>query len=65
MKEKRLLVVEGESCTVDVNKIPENDDRRIARATLRAVENFFQIPGVKEEYEEWLKDYRKRKADKA
>ncbi len=45
-----------------ISEIPPHEAKYLARETLKAVERFFAVPGTKEKYEEWLKDYRKRKA---
>jgi len=50
------------SNTVVISEIPSHEARYLARETLKAVERFFSAPGTKEKYEEWLKEYRKRKA---
>ena len=45
----------------DARRVPENELRGFARATLRAVERFFESPGVQEDFERWLReDYSKR-----
>ena len=46
---------------IDVSKIPKHEADHLARATLRAVKRYFEIPGVKEDYEKWLIEYRKEK----
>lgn len=46
---------------IDVSKIPKHEADHLARATLRAVKRFFETPGVKEDYEKWLIEYKKRK----
>lgn len=45
---------------IDTDKIPNYAADGFARGTLRALERFFELPGIKEEYEEWLKEYRKQ-----
>lgn len=45
---------------IDVLKIPESEATHLARATLRAVARYFEFPGVKEDYEKWLIEYKKR-----
>lgn len=42
--------------------IPDHRRDTIARQTLAAVERFFSIPGVQEDYEKWLVEYNQRKA---
>ena len=46
---------------MDISKVPQHEVNHLARATLQAVERYFEIPGVKEDYEKWLKDYKRRK----
>lgn len=58
----QAVVTAGAGPTVDVRKIPEHEAAHLARATLRAVKRYFEIPGVQEDYEKWLKDYKRRKA---
>lgn len=55
------VVTYGQAPAVDVSKIPESEATHLARATLRAVTRYFEIPGVKEDYEVWLVEYKKRK----
>lgn len=55
------LVTYGQSPEVDISKIPKHEADHLARATLRAVKRYFELPGVKKEYEKWLVEYRKRK----
>lgn len=55
------VVLSEEIPPLDVSKIPESEADHLARATLRAVMRYFEIPGVKEDYEKWLVEYRKRK----
>lgn len=48
-------------------KPPDISERTIdlaAYATLDAVKRYFQRPGVRQEYEAWLKEYRERQAEK-
>lgn len=56
-----MLVVIGNNIEVTPSQIPTHIVDNVARATLHAVERYFQQPGVQEEYEEWLKEYRKKK----
>ena len=56
------VVTYGQAPAVDVRKIPEHEATHLARATLRAVKRYFEIPGVQEDYEKWLIEYKKRKA---
>ncbi len=58
-----LKITSGHDVAVDINEMPEYKERVFARHTLHAVERFFALPGVREDYEKWLKeDYEKRKA---
>ena len=50
--------------TIIISEIPPHEAKYLARATLRAVERFFAIPGTQEKYEKWLKEYKKRPAQK-
>lgn len=58
----QAVVTAGTGPALDVRKIPEHEAAHLARATLRAVKRYFEIPGVQEDYEKWLKDYKRRKA---
>ncbi len=44
---------------IKVDKIGKLDQEFIARAFLPLVEDFFKKPGVKEDYEKWLKNHNK------
>lgn len=44
---------------IDTTQMPEFRRRELGIATLRAVERFFQQPGVEEDYQKWLVEYRK------
>lgn len=57
----KVIVTREPLPTLDISKIPEHEVDHLARATLRAVTRYFEIPGVKEDYEKWLKGYKKRK----
>lgn len=61
MNEAPLKVTSGNGVKVDPSLIPEHEMNILARETLRAAEKYFQQPGVKEDYEKWLKEYKKRK----
>jgi hypothetical protein len=45
--------------TISPEKIPKPKADRLASATLHAVERYFEKPGVKENYEKWLVEYRR------
>ncbi len=55
------VVKEGNNVALDLQEFPDHRADVLARSTLRAVERFFNIPGVKEDYEAWLVEYQKRK----
>ncbi len=57
-----LVITQGDDVAVDSSKIPNYAMDGLARRTLRAVERFFSLPGVQEDYEQWLKEYRKEKS---
>lgn len=47
--------------TINIKRVPSNEMDSLARATLRAVERYFSLPGVQEAYEKWLEeDYNQR-----
>lgn len=56
-----LVITKGDDVAVNPSEIPHYASDGLARATLRAIERFFSLPGVQEEYEAWLKEYRKSK----
>ena len=58
-----MLVKRGNNIEVTPSQIPTHIVNNVARATLHAVERYFQLPGVQEEYEEWLKKYQKGNFD--
>ncbi len=58
----KKLVVRGEIPKAEASDIPDHAMNRIGKATLHAIEKFFEIPGVKEDYEIWLKEYRAKEA---
>ena len=53
---KTLKIISGEDVSIKLENIPEDRLEILARATLHAVERFFAKPGVREEYEKWLKE---------
>lgn len=59
---KQTVVTSGGDAAVELDKIPAYEMDHLARATLHAVERYFALPGVKEKYEEWLVEYKKRTA---
>lgn len=46
---------------INPSEITQSDATYLARQTLRAVERYFARPGIQEDYERWLGEYRKRK----
>lgn len=58
-----LVVTSGIDVSVKLKEIPKHRTDTLARQTLHAVERFFAIPGVQEDYEEWLKEYKKKKKE--
>lgn len=47
------------TATVMLSAIPKHRLDNLCRATLHAIERYFELPNVKEEYEEWLKEYKR------
>ena len=45
----------SQTAELDRSAVPDSEMTHLARSTLRAVERYFEIPGVREEYELWLK----------
>ena len=58
---QKLKITSGADVAVRPEHMPDYRVRTLARQTLHAVERFFAIPGVQEDYEAWLVDYRRRK----
>lgn len=52
-----LQVTSGSGIAVKPKEIPKHRGDALARNTLYAVERFFALPGVQEDFENWLKDY--------
>ncbi len=57
-----LQVTSGSGVAVKPKEISKHRGDALARNTLHAVERFFALPGVQEDFEKWLKDYERRKA---
>lgn len=57
---KTLRVVK-DNVKIDFSEVPDHLVDSLAQATLRAVERYFEIPGVREDYEKWLVEYKKSK----
>lgn len=64
-KQQRLQSASPAVATVMLSAIPKHKLDNLCHATLHAIERYFEHPKVKEEYKEWLKEYRKneKKAD--
>lgn len=58
----KTVVVTSNNASIDTSEIPNYAMDGFARGTLRALERFFELPGIQEEYEEWLKEYRKKQS---
>ena len=58
---KAVKVVSGASVRIDTQDMPTHRVDILARQTCRAVWRFFEQPGVKEDYERWLAEYKKAK----
>lgn len=58
-----LTITSGSGVAVKPKAIPQYRADSLARNTLHAVERFFALPGVQEDFEKWLKDYERRKAN--
>lgn len=52
-----LTITSGNAVAVKPKAIPKHRADSLARSTLHAVERFFALPGVQEDFENWLKDY--------
>lgn len=63
-KTMTLKITSGADVAVKPEEIPDRRVDWLARETLRAVERFFAIPGVQEDYEKWLPAYRKEQKRK-
>lgn len=57
-----LKITSGGDVAVKVKEMPQHRRDTMARNTLHAVERFFALPGVQEDFEKWLKEYESRKA---
>lgn len=59
---KTTKIISGIDVGVKLEELPDHRVDTLARQTLHAVERFFALPGVQEDFEKWLKDYERRKA---
>lgn len=57
-----LTITSGIDVAAKPKEIPKHRADTLARQTLHAVERFFALPGVQEDFEKWLKEYERRKA---
>ena len=57
---KQLHLTSSNTSAIMLSAIPSHKLDNLCIATLRAIERYFELPGVREEYEEWLKEYRKQ-----
>lgn len=55
-----LTITSGSDVKVLPKEIPDHRLEILARATIRAVRRYFALPGVQEDYEKWLAEYKKR-----
>lgn len=60
---KMVLVPNGE-VGIDLDLIPEYVRQDLARATIKAVNEFFAQPGVEEKYQAWLAEQKAAEAAK-
>ncbi len=58
-----LKVVSGENDVARLEKIPPHIINRWARVTVWAIDRFFAKPGVREDYEKWCAEYKKKQAE--
>lgn len=56
-----LTITSEDTVKVKPKAIPKHRVDTLARQTLHAVERYFALPGVQEDFEKWLKDYERRK----
>lgn len=54
-----------EKVDFDLQAVPREVRDDLARPLLAAVDNYFKRPGVEEQYQAWLVEYKKRKANQA
>lgn len=64
MAELSLTVVSGGDVSARLEEIPPHIINRWSRVTVWAVHRFFAKPGVREDYEKWLAEYRKKQAER-
>ncbi len=61
MAETTLVVISGADVAVQLDKTPQHILDRMARVTLHAIDRYFAIPKVQEDYKKWLLEYKKQK----
>lgn len=49
----------------DLNAVPREIRDDLARPLALAVDAYFKLPGVEEDFQRWLVDYKKRKRKRA
>lgn len=59
--EKTLKVASTKKVEVSTKEMPDYRMNTLARQTFHAVERFFALPGIQEDYEKWLKECKKKK----
>lgn len=59
----KVIVAGGENVHVDYSQMTKTQFDTFARDTLEAVRRFFEIPGVQEDYERWLVEYKKQQEE--
>ena len=55
-------LVDVKTAQIRLEEVPQHEIDNLARATLRAIERYFEIPENKAKYEQWLAE---RNANKA
>lgn len=60
---KTIKVTSKGDVAVKLQEIPKHCRDTLARNTLYAVERFFALPGIQEDYEKWLVEYKKRQVE--
>ncbi len=57
---KQLQLTSSNTSAIMLSAIPTPKLDNLCIATLRAIEHYFELPGVREDYEKWLKEYGKQ-----
>lgn len=50
---------------IDLKEIPDYEMDHLCAATIKMIKRHFSLPGVQEQFEAWLVEYRKRPGVKA